>query len=84
MPPGKSKTKSNQSLVEGLSYEQALAELENIVASLEANKLSVEDAMAPFERGQTLTIHWVGMLDKAELRIKELSGDSLVDVIIEE
>ena len=84
MSPGKSKTKSNQSLVEGLSYEQALAELETIVASLEANKLSLEDAMALFERGQTLTKHCVDLLDKAELRIKELSGDNLVDVTIEE
>ena len=84
MSPGKSKTKSNQSVIEELTYEQALAELETIVASLEANKLSLEDAMALFERGQTLTKHCVDLLDKAELRIKELSGDSLVDVTIEE
>jgi len=84
MSPGKSKTKSNRSVVEELTYEQALAELETIVASLEANKLSLEDAMALFERGQTLTKHCVDLLDKAELRIKELSGDSLVDVTIEE
>jgi exodeoxyribonuclease VII small subunit len=84
MSPAKQKTKTNQSLVEELTYEQALAELETIVASLEANKLSLEDAMALFERGQALTKHCIELLDKAELRVKKLSGDSLVDVIVEE
>ena len=84
MSPTKPKAKTDQPLVEGLSYEQALAELETIVASLEANKLSLEDAMALFERGQALTKHCVDLLDKAELRIKELSSDNLVDVTIEE
>lgn len=84
MSPAKSKTKSNQSPVEGLSYEQALTELETIVTSLEANKLSLEDTMALFERGQALTKHCIELLDKAELRVKKLSGDSLVDFAVEE
>jgi exodeoxyribonuclease VII small subunit len=66
--------------VEGLSYEQALAELEKIVASLETNKLSLEESMSLFERGQALTRHCIELLDKAELRVKQLSGDNLVDL----
>jgi len=84
MSPAKTKTKTNLSLVEELSYEQALAELETIVTSLEANQLSLEDAMALFERGQALTKHCIELLDKAELRVKKLSGDNLVDVAIED
>ncbi len=80
MSPAKPKTKSEQSSVETLSYEQALAELENIVASLEENKLPLDESMALFERGQALTRHCMELLDKAELRIKQLSGDTLVDV----
>jgi exodeoxyribonuclease VII small subunit len=83
MSPAKQK-KSSQSPVEGLSYEQALTELETIVTSLEANKLSLEDTMALFERGQALTKHCLELLDKAELRVKKLSGDSLVDFAVEE
>ncbi len=70
--------------VEGLSYEQALAELEKIVASLETNKLSLEESMSLFERGQALTRHCIELLDKAELRVKQLSGDNLVDLAHEE
>ncbi|OGN89855.1 MAG: exodeoxyribonuclease VII small subunit [Chloroflexi bacterium RBG_13_48_10] len=84
MSPGNAKIKSNHQLLEELSYEQALAELETIVASLEANKLSLEDAMALFERGQALTKHCIELLDNAELRVKKLSGENLVDVVVED
>lgn len=80
MSTAKPKAKSEQASVEALSYEQALAELENIVTSLEANKLPLEKSMALFERGQALTRHCMELLDKAELRIKQLSGDTLVDM----
>ncbi len=72
--------------VQGLTYEQALAELEQIVASLEAstpveeNKLSLDEALALFERGQALTRHCIDLLDKAELRVRQLSGDTLEDL----
>ena len=84
MSPAKTKTKANLPLVEELSYEQALAELETIVASLEGNRLSLEDAMTLFERGQSLTKHCIELLDSAELRVKKLSADNLVDDLIEE
>jgi exodeoxyribonuclease VII small subunit len=71
--------KSDLPDVDQLSYEQALAELETIVASLESSKLSLEETMAQFERGQQLIKHCVGLLDKAELRVKQLSGGALTD-----
>ncbi len=80
MSPEKTKTKSNLPSVEELSYEQALAELETIVASLEVNKLALEATMALFERGQALTKHCIKLLDTAELRVKKLSGDNLVNL----
>lgn len=80
MTPVKSKSQPDQPPVEGLSYEQALAELERIVTSLETNKLHLEESMALFERGQALSRHCVELLDKAELRVKQLSGDDLVDM----
>jgi exodeoxyribonuclease VII small subunit len=84
MPPSKPKEKPEPSEVDSLSYEQALAELETIVASLEENKLALEETMALYERGQQLTRHCVQLLDKAELRVKQLSGGALTDLEIEE
>ncbi len=40
--------------------------------------------MALFERGQELSRHCVELLDKAELRIKQLSGDTMVEMPEEE
>jgi exodeoxyribonuclease VII small subunit len=37
--------------LEKLSFEDALRELEGIVASLERGEVSLEDAIAAFERG---------------------------------
>jgi len=84
MSPAKQKTTTKQPDIEELSYEQALAELETIVASLEGNKLSLEETMALFERGKILTQHCIDLLDNAELRVKKLSGDTLVDAVLEE
>jgi exodeoxyribonuclease VII small subunit len=61
--------------VDELSYEQAFEELESVVAALEAETLSLESAIALYERGQALTIRCTGLLDHAELRIRELSDD---------
>ncbi len=59
--------------VEQLSYEQAFAELESIVASLETEQKSLEEAIALFERGQLLAKHCQTLLENAELRIRQLS-----------
>jgi exodeoxyribonuclease VII small subunit len=80
MSPAKPKTKTSLPSVKDLSYEQALAELETTVASLESGKLLLEETMQLYERGQALTRHCVELLDKAELRVKQLSGDTLVDI----
>jgi exodeoxyribonuclease VII small subunit len=65
--------------VEDLTYEQAFAELETIVASLEEGDHSLDDALTKFERGKALANHCTTLLDKAELKIQQLVGDELVD-----
>jgi exodeoxyribonuclease VII small subunit len=57
----------------GLSFEEALQELERIVAQLEREKLSLDQSLALFERGQSLGNHCGRLLDNAELRIKQLT-----------
>ena len=79
MAPTKPKNPPDNASVDELSYEQALAELETIVTSLEANKLPLEQSMALYERGQALSKRCVELLDKAELRVKQLSGETLLD-----
>ena len=63
--------------VESLSYEEAMAELELNVTALEEGNQKLEDAMALFERGQALMKRCAELLEAAELKVRQLSGDEL-------
>ena len=69
--------KTGDKPVEQLSYEVAYSELEKIVEALEAGEQSLDEALALFERGQMLTKHCTELLAKAELKVQELSGETL-------
>ena len=56
-----------------LTFEQAFAQLEEIVARLESAELSLDDSLALFERGQALAAHCAKLLDAAELKVKQLA-----------
>ncbi len=58
-----------------LSFEEALTELDNIVARLEAGDLTLEESLALFERGQKLATRCNKQLDEASLRVEQLSED---------
>jgi exodeoxyribonuclease VII small subunit len=66
--------------VDELSYEAAFAELEQVVAALEAEPASLDQSMSLFERGQALVKHCSRLLEDAELKIKRLAGTELVDL----
>lgn len=59
----------------GLTYEQAFHELEAAVERLESGELPLEQALATFERGQALAARCSQLLEKAELRLRQLVGD---------
>lgn len=54
------------------SFEALFSELEATVSKLEAGDLSLDESLALFRRGMELAGKCSEMLDKAELRIKEL------------
>jgi len=53
-------------------FEQALAELEALVARLERGDLPLEEALKTFERGVALTRHCQGSLKAAQQRVEIL------------
>ncbi len=61
--------------VKSLSYEQALEELEGILGQLEGEISDLDKSLKLFERGQALAEHCADLLDKAQLKVKELSPD---------
>ncbi|MEM9623648.1 MAG: exodeoxyribonuclease VII small subunit [Pseudomonadota bacterium] len=64
-----------------LDFEQALAELENLVNQMEGGELSLDQSLQAFERGVLLTRHCQAALEAAELKVQTLTGDGeLVDL----
>ena len=70
--------------VEKLTYEQALVELEDIVARLEAGQAPLEEEMSLFERGQALAQKCASLLDKAELKVEQLGANDISAAVEEE
>jgi exodeoxyribonuclease VII small subunit len=58
-----------------LSFEEAFNELEDIVAKLESGELTLEQSVVLFERGRKLSDYCQTVLDKAELRVNQLTND---------
>lgn len=76
----KSSAKKAEKGVEGLTYEEALAELEEIVSALEgdASQNPLEEAIKLFERGQALAARCSVLLEEAELKVKQVAGDEII------
>lgn len=59
------------------SFEQALAELEKIVASMEAGEMSLESSLLAYERGVALARQCQAQLETAEQQVRVLEQDLL-------
>jgi len=74
----KSSSKKTEKKVEDLSYEEALAELDQVVSALENEQSQLEDAIRLFERGQALAARCGVLLEAAELKVKQVVGEDMV------
>jgi exodeoxyribonuclease VII small subunit len=59
------------------NFEAALAELETLVANLEAGQLPLADSLAAYKRGAELLKYAQGELALVEQEVKILEGDVL-------
>ena len=62
---------------EDLAYEEAFAALEAVVEALESEQRPLNEAIALYERGQALSKHCAALLEKAELKVRQLSGGDI-------
>ena len=59
--------------IEKMSFEEALAELEEIVNKIDTGQESLADAVASFEKGVALKKHCEKMLKEAKLKIEKVT-----------
>jgi len=58
--------------IETLSFEAALAELEQIVGKLESGQAPLDDSIKLYERGAALKAHCEKRLEAARLRVEKI------------
>lgn len=59
--------------IAALSFEAALAQLEDIVTRLENGKVELEESIRIYERGEALKKHCEAKLAEAEARIERIT-----------
>lgn len=59
------------------TFESALAELEKIVASMEAGQLPLEQSLAAYKRGAELLKYCQSALAEVQQQVKILEADTL-------
>jgi exodeoxyribonuclease VII small subunit len=59
------------------SFEEAMAELAQLVSQMEAGQLPLEASVAAYARGAELVKFCAAQLDKVESQVKVLDGDML-------
>lgn len=71
---------AKKSELDGVPFEKALAELEEIVRKLESGSVDLEESIALYERGALLKAHCEAKLQAAQERIEKIvvTGDGTV------
>ncbi len=59
------------------SFEDAMAELEQLVDRMEAGELPLEATLAAYKRGAELVKYCAAQLERVERQVKVLEGDML-------
>lgn len=65
-------SKATDADLAGLSFEQALAELEGIVSKLESGQAPLEQSIDLYERGALLKAHCEKKLEAARLKVEKI------------
>jgi exodeoxyribonuclease VII small subunit len=71
------KSAPEQGAQQPASFEQAMAELEQLVARMEAGELPLEASVAAYQRGSELVKYCTAQLDKVDGQVKILEGELL-------
>ena len=58
--------------IAGMSFEQALKALEDVVRQLEGGEVPLEESIGLYERGEALRRHCQARLDAAQARIEKI------------
>lgn len=64
---------------DSLGFEQAMAELDDLIQAVENNRLPLEETLQSYQRGQQLIARCTVLLRDAEERIRQFDGEQLIE-----
>ena len=71
----------NKTSDQPLTFESAMAELEQLVEKMEDGELTLDESLKAFERGVVLTRLCQNELKNAELKIQQLNSDGELEAL---
>ena len=70
-------------VLDKLTFEEAMRELEKLVDSLDKGEVSLDEAIAAYDRGSQLKDYCQKKLQEAKMKIETIQSSDNVDVIPE-
>lgn len=64
---------------QALSLEEAFAQIEDVIARLEAEEITLEESFAQYHRGMALLAHCNETIDQVEKKVLKISEDGGLD-----
>ena len=74
-------TPEPSSNIDGMTFEEAFAELERIVREIENGDVTLSQMVERYERGQRLATHCDRLLETAQLRVSKLNQDGSLSAL---
>ena len=67
--------------LEKMTFEDAMKELENLVDSLDKGDVSLDEAIAAYDRGSQLKDHCQKKLNEAKMKVETIQSSGEINVI---
>ena len=70
-------------ILEKMNFEEAIKELENLVDSLDKGDVSLDEAIAAYDRGSQLKDHCQKKLNEAKMKVETIQSSGDKNIISE-
>ncbi|MDC0457273.1 exodeoxyribonuclease VII small subunit [Alphaproteobacteria bacterium] len=72
---------NNDNILDKMTFEEAMNELENLVESLDKGDISLDQAIAAYDRGSQLKDHCQKKLNEAKMKVETIQSSDNSDVV---
>ena len=71
----------DKNIVENMNFEEAMNELEKLVDSLDKGDISLDQAIAAYDRGSKIKDHCQKKLNEAKMKVETIQSSDNAEII---